>query len=150
MTPQFSNHYHPLIMPPTADLAIRLRGHELLKLALTHLFSTEDPMVLADARAHFGANAVTGGTTEWTGQYGATVVTFAWDWVQEANGTVSVLPVAPPRTNVQLIDAQGYDLAVTAAVSCMWEAIGKLNWQADVVRDSRAQRLLADCSHARH
>lgn len=94
-------------------------------IVLVHLCTSIDADVLADAMG--GCSA---GTTEWTGHHDGQLVTIAWDWVRLQDGAVKPLKVVAPRTNLQLLDAKGYDLFDD--VDALWGFIENQEWRDHV------------------
>lgn len=111
------------------DYLVRLTRDELDCLVLSHLYTVDDPAVLADA-AVGSAAGVRGGYTEWQGTVGSRVVSLAWDWIQLADGALQALPAVSPRTNVRLLDAKGYDSAPAEESNAWWEYLARIDWRA--------------------
>ena len=120
-TPQLHSH----------DAYLRVPAERLSEIVLQHLFSAQDVAVLADADP---GSAVRAGMTEWQGPVAGRVASLGWDWVQSADGALRVLRRLRPRTNLCLIDPQGYDLAPDQAEPLIWTLIEALPWQLEVRR----------------
>lgn len=109
----------------SGDRRIRVRIASLADIDLSHLCTSYEADVLADAME--GCSA---GTTEWTGRCDGQVVSIAWDWVRLQDGAVKPLKVVGPRTNLQLLDAKGYDLGGDAHP--LWNLIESQDWRQHV------------------
>jgi hypothetical protein len=112
------------------DYLLRLTREELDGLALSHLYTVDEPAVLADAGLPH-AVGVRGGYTEWQGTLAGRVVSLAWDWVQLADGAFQPISAAAPRSNVRLLDGKGYDSARGAEAEVLWAFIARIDWQAE-------------------
>lgn len=110
------------------DYLLRLTRDELDSLVLSHLFTVDDPAVLADAGVGPAAG-VRGGYTEWQGTVGGHVVSLAWDWIQLADGAFQILPAVSPRTNVRLLDSKGYDSAPAEESDALWQYVARIDWR---------------------
>ncbi len=118
-------------MPPTPPLApdrrIRLREEQLAELALTHLDSREDHDVKQDA-----PDAPYAGVTDWTAPVDGFIVSIAWDWFATHDGDVRALRGVAPRSNLQVIDAKGYDMPPPQEHQALWRLIDTMSWQQHV------------------
>jgi hypothetical protein len=112
--------------PPTAtpDRLVRLFPRELAEIVFQHLHTLQDEGVLLDA----GPGARRAGITEWQGLHRDRLVSLGWDWCEVHDG-LRRLPVVPPRTNLRLVDAQGYDLPLTEEALLLARHIDGLAWQ---------------------
>lgn len=119
------------------DYLLRLTRDELDGLVLSHLYTVDDPAVLADAGVSPAAG-VRGGYTEWQGTIGGQVVSLAWDWIQLADGALQALPAVSPRTNLRLLDSKGYDSPPAEEADALWEYLARIDW-----RDHAAAALVA-------
>ncbi len=116
--------------PPTwlaPDRRLRMRAGELANVKVEHLETFQDAAVLEDARP-----APYAGSTEWHGHHGGTVVSIAWDWSGADDGDVRIVQAVSPRTNLQLLDAKGYDLPEAEAAAVLWRYIECRPWQQHV------------------
>jgi hypothetical protein len=119
IAPQLASH----------DYLIRVSAPALDRIVFDHLFTLQDDAVLADC----GGAARRAGCTEWQGTCAAGVISLAWDWMELADGDVRELPAVPPRSNLRLVDAKGYDLP-GAESAALWEVIRRSEWQVAVRR----------------
>lgn len=116
------------------DYYVRLSSHALGGIAFEHLHSAHDDAVLDDALQAHGGEAVWAGSTEWQCQDAAAPLSLAWDWMVQADGQVRLLHVVPPRTNLQVIDPQGYDLPQAQVIPHLLDLIESLPWQSKVLQ----------------
>lgn len=123
------------------DYLLRLSRVELEGLTLSHLYTFDEPGVLADAGIEPSAG-VRAGSTEWQGSVEGRVVSLAWDWIQLADGAMQTLPAVAPRTNVRLLDNQGYDSLPVPETEALWACIARTDWQrqaAEALRNGSAE-----------
>jgi hypothetical protein len=118
MLPQMYSH----------DFLVRVNAPMLDRIVFDHLYTVQDAAVLEDCDPPIfpGQRA---GTTEWQGQVGRIVVSLAWDWTEAVNGTLRPVRAVAPRTNIQLVDAQGYDII---GESLLWQRIDAMEWRLPV------------------
>lgn len=119
--------------PPQAyshDLKIRLPLERLRHLALRHRASELDASVLDGTLTD--SAALRAGWTEWDAVIDGRVASLAWDWVELSDGHIRLCTNTLPRTNLQLIDAKGYDLSMDHADSLMRDWLGTLGWWREV------------------
>ena len=118
MLPQVHSH----------DYRVRVDAPALTRIVFDHLFTAQDAAVLDDCVPPIfpGQRA---GSTEWQGQVGHIVVSLAWDWTEGPDGSLRVVRAVGPRSNLQLVDAQGYDMDGDAA---LWTHIESLAWRPQV------------------
>lgn len=125
--------FAPLVSPSAVhshDYMVRLSRKDFEAVVLSHLFTADDPMVLADAKMP-EAQGVRAGSTEWQGSFRGQAVSLAWDWLRLADGAMEPLAAVPPRTNVRVIDAKGYDLPADDEVEALWAWIALLEWRPE-------------------
>lgn len=113
------------------DYRIRVTCDDLASLRLRHLCTTEDlgswgEMLPSPTRA---------GSTEWHGEFAGRPVSVGWEWIQKDGGGLQALMDVPPRTNLMIIDAKGYDLPESEFVDALWCFLRQLAWQAEAVQD---------------
>lgn len=113
----------------SVDSLIRLRFGEVSNILFDHLCTSQEHDVLTDSGVAFGARAVAAGSTEWQGQHRGQIVTLCWDWALLTDGTVCELPTVPPRSNICILDRQGYDLPRRQADLCLVRVISTLPWK---------------------
>lgn len=116
-------------LPASSDYRVRLRASELRGLCFTHVLSMPDPSVQADA-VHAGLASSLGGFTEWQATHARGAITLGWDWVLLDDGPAILRSVAP-RTNLMLLDAQGYDVCDGDAAHLA--LVESLPWKASVL-----------------
>lgn len=115
------------------DYLLRVAPRELHAIVLAHLCTVQDPAVLQDTAWEDRA-ALRAGYTEWHGSFGGRAVSLAWDWVELSDGALQPLAGVPPRSNLRLLDAKGYDLDHAAECRALWACIEALPWR-DAARD---------------
>lgn len=93
-----------------------------------HVCSYDSSEVQEDTRL-VGVPTTRAGMTEWQSRVGGVAVSMAWDWMQLSDGAVCLLPHVAPRSNLQLLDDLGYDMATDEALALLWEKIGSIAWQ---------------------
>lgn len=113
------------------DYLLRLTRAELDALALSQMYTVEEPSVLADAGLEPSAG-LRGGYTEWQGALAGRVVSLAWDWIQLADGALQPVAAVAPRTNVRLLDGQGYDSTPGVECEALWAFIASIDWQTHI------------------
>jgi hypothetical protein len=72
------------------------------------------------------------GITEWQASYKGQPISLGWDWFLGVDGQVHAYQAVPPRSNLQLLDAAGYDGDAGSHEYALWTLIGTLPWQAQV------------------
>jgi hypothetical protein len=120
------------------DYYVRLTTRKLETIALTHLCTMQDPAVLADI-SDLGTSWRKAGITEWQGLQDGIAISLGWDWALLEDGSVRMLTVVPPRTNMLVLDAKGYDMPALQAACCFWDLIRTLPWQAEVATALRSE-----------
>jgi hypothetical protein len=125
-----------LVPPPSPqmhsrDYLVRARLQALTALVFEHLYTEQDVTVLEDTVDLAGQVNWIAGTTEWFGHVQGAVVSLGWDWVRMHDGAVQALKLVAPRTNIQVIDAQGYDLPFEESGSLLWSVIEGISWQSE-------------------
>lgn len=118
MSPQLHSH----------DFLVRLSAAALEAIVFDHLYTVQDAAVLADCESPTFAGQ-RAGTTEWQAQAGRIVVSLAWDWTEAADGGLHLVRAVAPRTNLQLIDARGYDVD---SAPLLFRRIEDIPWHAAV------------------
>lgn len=110
------------------DYYCRVPERKTAQLRLDHLTSIVDPTVLNEVR-HLRLPGRVAGITEWHGVHQGHPISLGWDWMELQDGHVCPVMVIPPRTNLKLIDAKGYDVSEASAAPFLWELIASLPWQ---------------------
>ena len=129
-----------------SDLRVRIRPVKADELGLALYFWHAEPGVLADAR-EVHPDAANAGMVEFQGAYGNTVVTLGWDWVQLETGQVVPLVQGGPRTNLQLLDPQGYDIPGPAHEEALWQLVANLPWGFEPEKNASGQYIQASSGH---
>jgi hypothetical protein len=121
-----------LAMPQlhSADWRVRLREPALSSIVFEHVCSMQDFSMFDETlplhRAARGA-----GVTEWQGRSGSRLVSLGWDWLRLHDGALVADTSSPPRSNILLIDRQGYDMSLPETDDGLWKLIHALPWQRD-------------------
>jgi Domain of unknown function (DUF4902) len=102
------------------DFYYRLSLNELSTLEWTHDFSVVD-------KTHENGNR--SGATEWRANTLGMVLSLGWDWIDINPKTLEVDAESGVRTNILIVDKNGYDFTVAASESCLLFLISKLDWQ---------------------
>jgi hypothetical protein len=116
------------------DYYIRVPHHRLADIVFQHLCTAQDPAVSAPHRQLCRA-----GFTEWIGRCGDLCVSLGWDWGQLEDGSICLLKVVSPRTNLMTIDAKGYDIPGERALDSLWALIESFRWRGEVAAALRAR-----------
>ena len=120
------------------DGRVRLKASALRTIVLEHVCTVQDLAVLDDlGPAQCSARA--GGITEWQGRHDGRVLSLGWDWVWLDDGALVAPRTAPPRSNLMLLDPQGYDTHPAELDEALRALINRLAWQ------ETARRALEDC-----
>ena len=106
------------------DYLLRLSPQSLGRIVWQHLCTVEDLAVLDDPPPA----GVRAGYTEWSGSWQGQVASLAWDWVSLSDGALQLLEAVPPRSNLRLLAAGGYDMDHEAETSALWAFIRSLHW----------------------
>lgn len=70
------------------------------------------------------------GVTEWSTQHPSHgALSLAWDWVRLSDGDIQLQSPMQVRTNIMLINAQGYDQNPSSTDMACVELISRLPWQ---------------------
>ena len=123
----------------SGDRYVRLRESQLWQIVFEHLETAQDPAVLKDAIELYGKGVLQAGWAEWIGRIAGTPVSLAWDWVQLCSGDVRSLICVPPRANVKVVDAKGYDLGINQMGIALFGTAERLDWKPHVHRFSCRQ-----------
>lgn len=114
----------------SADWRVRLREGALFSIVLEHVCSAQDFSVFDEAvPAHQRAQSA--GITEWQGVAGGRLVSLGWDWLRLHDGALVPETSTPPRSNIMLIDARGYDMSHDECHAALWKLIHQFPWQRD-------------------
>lgn len=113
------------------DYGVRVDRKRLQAISFEHLCSDEASEVREDTRLH-PMSTSRAGITEWHARVDGIAVSMAWDWMQLNDGAMCLLRQVAPRSNLQMVDAQGYDLRGHEALELLWEKIGNIAWQKPV------------------
>ena len=125
----FLAHTRPAVPQMVShDCAVRVTASQLGQIVFEHLCTIQDDAVLADWPGE-AAGLRRAGYTEWQGRLGTRPVSLAWDWVQLADGAFRALDTVAPRSNVRLVDRQGYDLPPQDC-QALWGAIAAIAWES--------------------
>jgi len=128
------NAPNPMGSPPqlhSHDYQIRVSAATFSRIVFEHLYTMEDPGVIEDSLL-CGMPGRRAGITEWQGVAGNKVVSLAWDWAELSDGCICMLTVVPPRSNLVLLDALGYDLDCPSSVGLFVARIEWLGWRTTV------------------
>jgi hypothetical protein len=127
--------FHAMSVPQlfSHDYYFRLAERKLGTAVLTHSFSEEAPGVLQDLRS-LCLPARRAGITEWEGLEEGHPLSLGWDWMELADGDIRPVMIVAPRTNIMVIDRQGYDIAEPSSAAFLWELIARLPWQRCVTQ----------------
>lgn len=106
------------------DHLVRLRPRELSAIVFQHLHTVQDDLVLQDCAGPVRR----AGITEWQGLHHGLLVSLGWDWVEMHDGLWR-LDAVPPRSNLRLLDALGYDLPAGEEAAALCVHIDGLAWQ---------------------
>jgi len=123
------------VMKLASDGLVRISISELMSVPIVHLMSGADHVELLSEDA-CGRATVLCGHTEWVSQTDI-VVSIGWDWrVDSIEGLLRWSRIGPPRTNVLLIDDNGFDKTWSQSLEHIGTIVDALPWAesvADVV-----------------
>lgn len=121
------NPWTPAISP---DGYIRLRLSSLDTISFVHLFSECDDDFLHELRSQT-VPALCAGFSEWVSD-SSPAISIGWSWFIHSDSERMMLAPDGVRSNVMLIDMQGYDLGSqkTAILFSAW--LGAFEWQHTV------------------
>ena len=115
------------------DHRVRLRAPALFTIVLEHGCTMQDFSVLYD-KVPRHLSAASAGVTEWQGLFAGRLVSLGWDWLRLHDGALIADSTVGPRSNLQLIDAQGYDLGAQQCDAALWQWIRATPWQEQAAR----------------
>lgn len=133
MSPTVCSHAVSFAQMHSRDYYCRVPQRKAAELRLQHSISIVDASVLNEVR-HLRLPGRTAGITEWQGLEQGYPISLGWDWMELQDGDIRPVMVIPPRTNVRLIDAQGYDVPEASAAPFLWALIASLPWPGFVSR----------------
>jgi len=118
--------------------AVKLNVHELHPLQLMHLFSELDQCTQR-CPADCGCIAALQGYTEWISTT-QPALSLGWDWAYVMYaGKAEMRRDGPPRTNIQLINAQGVVIAWPLNLAILSDYVDQLSWQSSTQQHMHAQ-----------
>lgn len=113
------------------DYYCRVPQRKAAGLCLQHSMSIVDASVLNEVR-HLRLPGRVAGMAEWQGLEQGYPISLGWDWMELQDGDIRPVMVIPPRTNIRLIDAKGYDVPEASAAPFLWALIASLPWHGFV------------------
>ncbi len=118
--------------PPTLspDGYIRMQFACLAKLSLVHLYSDSDSDFLQELKVQT-VSARIAGFCEWQSET-EPAVSLGWGWFIHSQSDRMMLAPDPVRSNVMLIDAQGYDLGQRQTANLFYAWLGEFDWRNTV------------------
>ena len=111
------------------DHRVRMRAAALFSIVFEHVCTMQDFSVLDEALCEYGA-AYSAGVTEWQGRSAGRLVSVGWDWLGLHDGALVADGTVPPRSNIMLIDGQGYDMSQEECDAALLQLIRVIPWQA--------------------
>ena len=124
-------------MNAAPDGYVRITLSQLRSANLHQLESALDPSIAVPEEIASSPDDVITGFSEWAGSYGKLNLSIGWDWGLVA-GALVVLNPGEIRTNILLINDQGYDESRLFTRMRIVELIESLPW-----RDHAMQLILA-------
>jgi hypothetical protein len=121
------------------DYYCRVPQRKACELRLQHATSSVEASVLNEVR-HLRLPGRVAGITEWHGAEQGYPISLGWDWMELQDGDIRPVMVIPPRTNIRLIDAKGYDVPEASAAPFFWALIASLPWARFVSRSIQDER----------
>lgn len=109
------------------DGYIRLRLASLSTLSFVHLFSESDTGFLQELQAQT-VPACSAGFSEWVSDTNP-AVSIGWGWFIHSDSERMMLAPDGVRSNVMLIDMQGYDLGPQKTASLFGAWLNTFDWQ---------------------
>ncbi|MBC5767568.1 DUF4902 domain-containing protein [Ramlibacter albus] len=110
------------------DRRVRLKTEPLRTIVFEHVCTLQDLSILDDSN-HIGEPPVSAGMTEWQARFDGHLLSLSWDWMRTKDGTLIADTSVPPRSNLQPIDARGYDRTEHDTHAILWSVIGAMSWQ---------------------
>lgn len=129
-SPLFVAQAEPGLYAATPDGYLRMRLADLQPLDFEHLLSYHDAGLCAELLA-LGMPARLAGFTEWA-SVSTPAVSLAWGWYVASRSRAVLLAPDGVRSNVMLIDAQGYDLGPKRTSELLHAWLHGLPWRSDV------------------
>jgi hypothetical protein len=120
------------------DHRVRLRAPALFSIVLEHACTMQDLSVLYEKVPSHRA-ACSAGVTEWQACLGGRWISLGWDWLRLHDDALVPDDTVGPRSNLMLIDEQGYDLGAEECDAALWQLIRSMPWQADAQRALQAE-----------
>jgi hypothetical protein len=121
------------------DGYVRITLAQLHSMELHHLESALDASIaLPGGIVESSPGDIVTGFSEWVGSYGTLNLSIAWDWGLVRNALVILNP-AEIRTNIRLINEQGYDESALFTRMQLLQRIELLPWREDAM-----QKILAE------
>ena len=119
------------------DGYLRITVGVLHSLELSYLDSAIDPSIAVPAGMEYAPGEMITGYSEWAGSHGKSTVSIGWDWglVREL---LVVLNPAEIRTNLLLVNEQGYDESPLFSRVQILQRIELLPWREDAMEKIRA------------
>ncbi len=120
----------------TEVIAVRLRMDEL-----SHCDWRCDGTFTSSFVEQDASGAKCAGFTEWSSSFRGRPISLCWDWYQSAGGEIYLLETVPARSNLNLIDEQGYDLNSNESDSALMQFLRESNFWHIAVSDAIAAGL---------
>jgi hypothetical protein len=112
------------------DGYIRLPLASLNTLSFVHLFSESDEEFLQELKAQT-VSACLAGFSEWKSDASPTI-SLSWGWFIHCQSKRMMLAPDGVRSNVMLINEQGYDLGPMKTSNLFWTWLNEFAWQDTV------------------
>ncbi|MCJ0765289.1 DUF4902 domain-containing protein [Variovorax terrae] len=130
----------------SGDYRVRIGRQALEASNFAHLHTGCDRAAWIDNAGRPGQRPAFSGFTEWSGTVGQTILSLGWDWLSWDGKAICTSPFDGPRSNIMVIDAQGYDLDVPACEQHLRALIDRLAWRK-AVQDCINEESITTFSH---
>jgi hypothetical protein len=106
------------------DYLIRVADEMLRTIVFDHVCTVQDLATFT-------------GYTEWQANWHGKALSLGWDWMESMDGGIRRADTIAPRSNLRLVDAQGYDLSPDDELPSVYARIDSLLWQSTVLEAIR-------------
>jgi len=120
-------------MNAAPDRYVRVTLSQLRSANLHQLESALDPSIAVPEEIASSPDGLITGFSEWAGSYGKSNLSIGWDWGL-VGGSLVVLNPAEIRTNILLINDQGYDESRLFTRMQLLQLIESLPWRDDAMK----------------
>lgn len=125
----FHSHAPTFVQLHSPDYLVRVTGKALRHIVFDHVCTVEDPTApLHNVMPETEIKRT--GYTEWQAFWQGRALSLGWDWVTHRDGGIQRSDTVPPRSNLRLVDACGYDFGLDDELPGLCARIDSLRWQS--------------------